>query len=137
MTYADMSTDIVRPRAFGLEPQYFQSDDSLKFSGGWRLFRGTSSAENSWCIDALGNLVNDYSTVVTIDQSGVYDRIFTESSPVQKKTEFDAITELNRGAITLIDRWLLESSDYDARNWKRIKNSIERNRLSTRERFAD
>jgi hypothetical protein len=137
MTYIDMASDIERYGVFSLEPQYFLSDDSLKISDEKKSFRGTVSAENSWCIDALRNLVNDYSMVVTIDQGRVYARIFTESSPVPTNMEFDAMTELNRGAIRLIDRWLADGSDYDTRNWEKIKNSIERNRLSTRDRFVD
>ncbi len=43
----------------------------------------------------------------------------------------------NEKAISLLDEWLEDTSGYDEKVWPKLKESIERNRLSERERFDD
>ncbi len=43
----------------------------------------------------------------------------------------------NEKAIALIDDWIADDSGYDERVWPQLKESIETNRLSERNRFND
>ena len=43
----------------------------------------------------------------------------------------------NEKTIALLDEWLADESGYDERVWSKLKENIESNRLSERNRFDD
>lgn len=54
--------------------------------------------------------------------------------PEPKDKEMDSQT---RRAVALIDTWLSDDSDYDEVNWPKLKEGLEKNRLSSRKLFHD
>jgi len=56
---------------------------------------------------------------------------------VRRETIDDSLPFKNQAAIQLLKGWLSDTSDYDKIHWPLLKQAIEAQKLSKRERFDD
>ena len=54
-----------------------------------------------------------------------------------EKASKSEIENRKRETIRIIQEWMKDDCDYDAKVWPRVKKKIDENRLSARHRFRD